>query len=348
MDSVSRRIVLKSIGLIGLYSTGISSLYQPTDPLPLPLHWQGEPLGRITGAFQNARAEPTTDAEPLIQRRQDDLIRVRRVVRGQTVYSYNDLWLETQHGYFYSSFVQPLWYHLPNIPQSDLGEGRWAEVTVPYTDAYWDPDDSIGDRFVSRMYYQTVFRVKELTSSPDGRSWYKVEEMYQTFYMRATHLRLIPEHELAPISPAVAPGDKWIDVNLQKQTLIAYERDTPVYAHRIASGLREFATPEGTHYVFDKRISERMVGGSAAAEEDTDRYNLAGVPFVCYFTSNWVATHGTYWHNDYGQPHSHGCVNLPSRAARWIWRWTTPYGLLDRFYTRSENRHDGTRIEVHY
>jgi lipoprotein-anchoring transpeptidase ErfK/SrfK len=93
--------------------------------------------------------------------------------------------------------------------------------------------------------------------------------------------------------------------------------------------------------VQDKRISERMVGGI-----DQDKYSLPGVAFVCYFTDNWVATHGCYWHNDWGRPRSHGCVNLPSNASRWLWRWTTPYPPLDVMYYRPENRLDGTKIIV--
>lgn len=353
---VSRRLILKSIGLIGLGAAagarGLPRLRAQGNDIPaLPPHWQGQPIGRVTGLYQNARMEPHVDAEIVLQHRMDDIVRVRRVLEGQTVFSHNNLWLETDNGYMYSSFVQPIWYHLPNRPVSDLGAGRWAEVTAPFTDAYWDPDDSIGDRFVSRMYYGTTFRVTGLVAGRDGRSWYKVEEMYQSFYMRATHLRLIPNEDLLPITPEVDPRDKWIDINLAKQILVCYEGNNPVYAHRVASGLRDHPTPEGTHYVFDKRISERMVGGTAAAEEFGDYYNLAGVPFVCYFESNWVALHGTYWHNDYGQPHSHGCVNVPAYAARFLWRWTSPYIFevdLDRFYVRPTNRLDGTRIEVHY
>jgi hypothetical protein len=355
MSTVSRRAILKSIGLIGLGAAAatrrLPRLRAQTELPPLAPHWQGQPLGRVTGLYQNARVEPNVDADVVLQHNQDDIVRVRRVVHGQSVFSYNDLWLETEHGYMYSSYVQPMWFHLPNVPQADLGDGRWAEVTVPYTDAYWDPDDSIGDRFVSRMYYGCIYRVTDLVAGRDGKSWYKVQELYQSFHMRATHMRLIRDEDLAPISPEVDPASKWIDVNLMAQVLVCYEGDTPVFAHRIASGLRDWATPEGTHYVFDKRISERMVGGRAATEEDSDLYNLAGVPFVCYFTSDWVATHGTFWHNDYGQPHSHGCVNLPSDAARFVWRWTHPIvqdAALDRFFVRPPTRFDGTRVVVHY
>jgi lipoprotein-anchoring transpeptidase ErfK/SrfK len=190
----------------------------------------------------------------------------------------------------------------------------------------------------------------ELVTGAVGRSWYKVQELYQSYYMRATHLRLIPDETLTPLSTTIDPQDKWIEVDLRQQILIAWERNTPVFAHRVSTGLPGYGTPTGTHYVFDKRITERMVGGLASSGEFGDYYNLPGVPFVCYFTTEWVATHGTYWHNDFGQPHSHGCVNLPDNAAKWIWRWTTPYvtgPALNQFYVRSQQRLEGTRVEVH-
>lgn len=352
MQPVSRRAILKSIGLLGLGGLALGQnlpelLAQDGDLPPLPPRWQGQPLGRITSAYMNARAEPTTDGEILKEMHQNDLVRVRRVVSGQTVYLHNDQWLETDFGYLYSSFVQPMWYHLPNPPRSDLGEGRWAEVTAPFTEAYWDPNPFDEERHVDTLYYSSIFRVTGLVEGTDGKSWYRVKELYQSFYVRATHLRLIPDEDLAPISPEVDPRDKRIEVNLARQMLVAYEKDTPVFAHLVSSGLPDHGTPEGIHYVHDKRISDRMVGGAAASEEDSDRYNLGGVPFVCYFTSGWVAIHGTYWHNDYGMPHSHGCVNLPAYASRWVWRWTTPYADLSTFYSRPETRLEGTRIIVY-
>jgi lipoprotein-anchoring transpeptidase ErfK/SrfK len=177
-----------------------------------------------------------------------------------------------------------------------------------------------------------------------------VEELYQKFYMRATHMRLVPERELTPISPDVPGDEKWIEVDLMKQLLVAWEGETPVYAHRVATGLKDHGTPDGTFYIFDKRISERMVGG-AASDEDSDYYNLAGVPFVCYIHKDWVAIHGTFWHNDYGQVHSHGCINVPPYASRWVWRWSAPIveGLdLERFYVRPATYNGGTRVVVHW
>lgn len=360
MTDISRRAVLKSIGLIGLgAAVGLPPLdlkawlaqsAQPRrqdDLPPLPPRWQGQPLGRIASAYMNARTEPTTDADIAREMRQNDIVRVRRIVTGQTVYLHNDWWLDTDSGYLYSSFVQPMWYPISNPPRSDLGAGKWAEIAVPFTDAYWDAGLTGEDRFVDRLYYGAVFRVVKLVEGADGRQWYKVQELYQTFYVRATHLRIIPDADLAPLSPEIDPRDKHIEVDLGRQVMVAFERGTPVWAHLVSTGLPDHATPEGRHYVYDKRPGDRMIGGTAADEESSDRYNLAGVPFICYFSSSWAAFHGTYWHNDYGIPRSHGCVNLPPYASRWVWRWTTPQADVNELYVQTGARVEGTRVEVY-
>jgi len=64
-----------------------------------------------------------------------------------------------------------------------------------------------------------------------------------------------------------------------------------------------------------------MVNGSLASSWG---YDLPGVPWVCYFTEEGVAFHGTFWHNDFGRPRSHGCINLLSETAKWLYRWTLP------------------------
>jgi len=365
----SRRAILKSIGLVGL---GSVTLFRPDaldriiavkaeelagskpydQQFRMPSRWQGEPIGRITGEYMNARVEPSVDADVATQLYQDDLVRVRRVVEGQTVYLHNDLWLETSVGYFYSSFVQPIWYQLPNTPVSreEIGLGRWVELTVPYSDAYWATEETgkASDNFVGRMYYGTTHRVIGVEEDGrDGKTWYRVKELYGEYWMRATHLRMIPDYELTPISADVDPRDKLMVVDRGAQTLTAYEGENVVFEHFVSTGRPGKATPDGTFHVVDKRISERMVGGTAANEEDSELYNLAGVAFVCYFTWDWVATHGCYWHNDYGQVRSSGCVNLPADAARWIWRWTTPHPPLDEFYYRPENATEGTKVVVY-
>jgi lipoprotein-anchoring transpeptidase ErfK/SrfK len=123
---------------------------------------------------------------------------------------------------------------------------------------------------------------------------------------------ILPE-DLTPISPHVR--DKRIEISLADQLLVALENDEEVFTTHISGGVGGGrATPRGDHHIVFKAPSRHMVG------EDFD---LPGVPFDSYFWGA-VAIHGTYWHNDYGRPRSHGCVNVSSEAAKWIFRWTRP------------------------
>ena len=94
------------------------------------------------------------------------------------------------------------------------------------------------------------------------------------------------------------------------------------------------------HHVLYKRHTKRMIGGSG-----DDYYDLLGVAFPVYFTRSAVAVHGTYWHNDFVRPHSHGCVNASNQAAQWIFRWTDPVVPYDE-YERQAEPEQGTRIVV--
>ena len=114
--------------------------------------------------------------------------------------------------------------------------------------------------------------------------------------------------------PTLTPqpgGDRWIDVNLTTQTLIAYEGSTPVLQTLISSGTSQYPSPVGTYYVYLKLISQDMYGPG---------YYLPDVPYVMYFYSGY-AIHGTYWHSNFGQPMSHGCINLPIPEAGWVYEW---------------------------
>jgi lipoprotein-anchoring transpeptidase ErfK/SrfK len=344
MSSLSRRALLKSIGLIGFALTPlqqVAAYAQQTGQPVYPKHWNGEPLGRIASKYQNARAEPNVDADIVTSLNEFDVVRVRKVVEGQYVFLNNNLWLETSHGYLYSSFVQPMKYYLPQIPRADLGKGMWAEVVAPYTDAFWDPNP-LPDQLVSRQIYSAVFFVTELVTGADGKQWYKTDELYQSYYMRATHMRIILPEELTPLSTDVDRRDKRIEVNLAEQTLIAYEKNQPVFAQLVSSGVPDHPTPTGKFFVDDKRPGTRMIGGAG----DDDHYNLPGVPFVCYFTAEFAATHGCYWHNDYGNVRSHGCVNVTPDAARWIWRWTNPVADYHAQFVHPETGYDRTMVLV--
>jgi lipoprotein-anchoring transpeptidase ErfK/SrfK len=108
-------------------------------------------------------------------------------------------------------------------------------------------------------------------------------------------------------------GARWIDINLSEQSLTAYEGDTPVFGTPVSTGIKGHRTPEGEFAIEWMMEWDDMSG---------DGYYLPDVPYVMYF-ADYLAIHGTYWHNNFGYPMSHGCVNLPTSAARWLYNWAS-------------------------
>ena len=126
----------------------------------------------------------------------------------------------------------------------------------------------------------------------------------------------IPGQARAPSAPSPSPdagGGRWIDVNLTTQTLTAYERGEPVYTALVSTGLPDTPTPVGQFFIWVKFLYDDMRGPG---------YDLPGVPYVMYFYGGY-GLHGTYWHDNFGTPMSHGCVNLSNAAAEWLFNWAS-------------------------
>ena len=119
--------------------------------------------------------------------------------------------------------------------------------------------------------------------------------------------------------PSIPAGAKWVLVDLEQQTLTAYEGETPVYATLISSGKDhdESETHPGLY-----RVEHKMVYSDMHGQPD-EPYEVDRVPYVLYFHKN-EALHGTYWHDRFGWPASHGCVNLSLADARWLFDWAPP------------------------
>lgn len=119
-----------------------------------------------------------------------------------------------------------------------------------------------------------------------------------------------------PITPSPAPvqgapGEKWIDINLSRQTLTAYVGQTPVFTAVVSTGTSRTPTVVGTYSIYVKYLSTPMSGPG---------YYLPNVPYTMYFYRGY-GIHGTYWHNNFGTPMSHGCVNMRTPDAQWLYNW---------------------------
>jgi hypothetical protein len=315
--SLSRREFLK-LGGMGLFSLMLTPFKGFSDLL-------SEYTGRVIPAAVDLMAEPSFKSRRVRQYWKDMVLPITEVTIGDEEPAHNRVWYRIRdEGYLHSGEIQPVRTQVnppdPNIPP----EGTLAEVTVPFTDAY----RAAGKNFpvAYRFYYETTYWVIRLVTNPDGQYWYLVQDdkREDQFYVPAEHLRLVPREELSPLSPEVPPIGKRIEIHNDKQVLIAYEWDRPVYMTRTATGARfsngNYATPSGRHLTFHKRPSRHMAAGNLAY----NGYDLPGVPWISYITESGIALHGTYWHNNFGRPRSHGCINLSSQAAKWVYRWTLP------------------------
>lgn len=293
------------------------------------------PLGRIaTWWRQIVRTEPSERADAVTSKGRDEVIPLRAAVVGEAPWPTNPVWYETNEGYIHSGYVHPV----RNAPQSEVIEqvddpGFWAEVCVPFAEARRRP---LSLNVSYRLYHETVYRVVSATMDVEGNWWYQLKDGLTWTpgpYVRAESMRRIPADQLLPISPE--RPDKWIRISIPDQRLVCFEEGAVVFETRIASGVHGLGTPLGEFRMILQRHTSRMTGAD---------YDLPGVPFPVYFTSTGVAIHGTYWHNDYGRRHSHGCVNVTSEAARWIWRWVEPHVPYSEHTLRSPE--GGTRVIV--
>lgn len=136
--------------------------------------------------------------------------------------------------------------------------------------------------------------------------------------------------------------EKWIEVSLKDQILRAWEGTTKVMEFPISSG-RWAPTPTGTFNIWYKTRNQAMVGGDPSIGT---YYNLPNVPNNMFFSGGF-ALHGAYWHNNFGHPMSHGCVNEPLASAAQIFEWAGPVVPAGQNSVRAAADNPGTRVVVH-
>jgi hypothetical protein len=331
--ALTRRDFLKLGGL------GLLGMLTPS----LPLQALEDPFkgisGRVASPVLWTYNRPSTNGERVKMYWRDLILPISGVtVNEEEPEAYNRIWYQVgENAFAYSGNIQPV-RTLLNPPSLNIpAAGRLAEVTVPYTDALTQPDPQAKVGY--RIYYETVHWVlSAVKSQADGETWYEIldDKWDVSYYAPGAHLRLLPDSELTTLSPEVPDDQKRIEVHLKDQYLVAYEYDTPVFMTRVATGamlrIGTYYTPRGLFSTYHKRATRHMAAGDVAASG----FDLPGVPWVMYFTESGISLHGTFWHNDFGHPRSHGCVNLTPQAAKWLFRWTAPYASpRDEFIYKS-------------
>jgi hypothetical protein len=152
-----------------------------------------------------------------------------------------------------------------------------------------------------------------------------------TLYLQAKDGTFVSSEQTVKIerfhkAPAWATaGRKWIDVSILRQTLVAYEGEKPVYATLVSTGADGTGDPKKTHSTIQGAFLIHTKHTTVTMDGDTvgDEFDFRDVPFVQYFTEGF-ALHAAYWHDEFGTPRSHGCVNLAPIDAAWLFAWTDP------------------------
>jgi lipoprotein-anchoring transpeptidase ErfK/SrfK len=152
-----------------------------------------------------------------------------------------------------------------------------------------------------------------------------------------------PDPDTSPaVRAARANGEKWIRVDLSEQKTYAYEGERLVNEFVVSTGLPGTPTVTGEFRMWVRTPIQDMSGGSRAAG---NYYYLEDVEWVQYFYNDY-GFHGTWWHDNFGQPMSRGCVNMTNEDAKWLFDWAYPQwdGSRGWFTPTDENN---TLVIVH-
>jgi len=145
----------------------------------------------------------------------------------------------------------------------------------------------------------------------------------------------------------VPAGAKRIEVDLTHQMLYAYQSDQIVMSFPVSTG-KWHPTPTGTFHIWIKLRYTRMAGGTPGTG---DYYDLPNVPWVMFFYNDQFgkgqgfSLHGAYWHNNFGHPMSHGCINIsPANAAK-LYDWADP--VVQGNITYASDTNPGTEVIIY-
>lgn len=193
------------------------------------------------------------------------------------------------------------------------------------------------DQKVRRLKARAVISIKDTVLSGDGKpSKYRIGE---NEFVLAKDMRLVTLYD-----PPVRTNEheRWFDIDLTSQILVAYEGKLPVYATLISSGTRKNPTETGIFRIWIK-FSETTMSGRMG---ESDAYSVATVPWTQFYENDF-ALHTSYWHNRFGQQRSHGCINLSPKDARFVYFWSDPQVPVGWSMANSSTQSPGSIVRVH-
>jgi hypothetical protein len=342
MKTISRREFLK-LGGLTLASLAFTSF------LPEFTGFNDMDLVRVAKDPVSVYEKPSDKSRIVHTWERDRLIHIYDTVLAETPGA-NPHWYRVYGGYMNASRLQKVHIHY-NVPLSSIPADTkvLSEVTVPFTQAYrynqWD-----GWLPIYRLYYSSTQWITGMDTGPDNKAWYIIQDEADKnlhYFVPCVQLRPISPEEITPLSPEVPMNEKRIDVNLTTQTLTCYEYEQVFFSTKVSSGVTGlYDTPSGNFNIQVKLPSRNMSTTSPFAD---DVIPLVGVPWTSFFTDKGHAFHGTYWHDNFGVPMSHGCVNMRNEDALRLFRWTRPTAGFDSINLQTlDIKGYGTSVNIHY
>jgi L,D-transpeptidase catalytic domain/Bacterial SH3 domain len=146
--------------------------------------------------------------------------------------------------------------------------------------------------------------------------WYQVASPpEQSLFLHSSFVT--KQADILRVDKAAFAG-RWFSADLKNQVVTAYFGATPLLLAQVASGRSGHDTDTGNFRTISRLASQRMQGDNLFG---ADYFNLDAIPYISYFTSSGESFHGTYWHDMFGQPMSHGCLNCSLPISQWILTW---------------------------
>jgi hypothetical protein len=245
------------------------------------------------------------------------------------------------------------------VPADDLRRKAGSEFHGQVLDGQaWDLPVAVTRGEATTVYHvNDRGKLRATRKRLERRSWLPVRSRRRidgSVYLVVGDGRLVRESEVLVIEPSMPPaevgeGERWIDVDLRHQVLVAYDWKQPRYVTLVSSGRTktpspeiDYRTPKGLHQIRGKHLTSTMDND----EPGEPPYSLEDVPYVMYFKGAY-AFHSAFWHDRFGRPRSHGCINLAPRDAKWLFNWAGP-DLPETWHGGSATEENpGTWVWVH-
>ena len=289
---------------------------------------KNKPGGKKKPGAKDKPVTSTTEVEPPVKTVEPKMVEDRPLVGSINVRQYEEItvagkvyWKVSQKENEYvlrSSITQ----HKPSIyGGARLGDDTGWGVPVAFVwpragyQQAWITAKSTGAGAVRQVGARTPLGILETANDLKGAVIaYRVGD---NEWIRAADVRVF---QPAPAPALLENGERWIDVDLDNQILVAFEGEVPVYATMVSTGGKETPTETGIYRMWVKESEADMKGLNGE-----DPYSVATVPWTQFFSpEKGLALHTAYWHDQFGVKRSHGCVNMAPRDARWLYFWSDP------------------------